>query len=174
MKNVFKKWKKFNLNERNYTLEELASDNLWNDLSQEEIDGFFWNALGDGTLSYLTDLVLDLADELGRSIGSAQEWKDFRDEVMVDHRSIGEAYSKMAPEVENPVDIGIDIGTAHDSPRAPERQAQRSEEELHSKAQELIARAVTDIQKEFADVELDDILNLFSSEIEGYEIHHEE
>ena len=170
MKNVFKKWKKFNLNERNYTPEELASDNLWNDLSQEEIDGFFWNAAGDGTLSHLTDLVLDLADELGRSVGSAQEWKDFRDEVMVDHRSIGEAYSKMAPEVENPVDIG----TAHDSPRAPERQAQRSEEELHSKAQELITQAVTDIQKEFADVELDDILNLFSSEIEGYEFRNEE
>ena len=170
MKNVFKKWKKFTLNERNYTPEELASDNLWSDLSQEEIDGFFWNASGDGTLSHLTDLVLDLADELERSIGSAQEWKDFRDEVMVDHRSIGEAYGKMAPEVENPVDIG----TAHDSPRAPERLAQRSKEELHSKAQELITRAVIDIQKEFANVELDDILALFNDEIGRYEVGPEE
>jgi len=61
VKNVFKKWKKFNLNERNYTPEELASDNLWNDLSQEDIDGFFWNARGDGSLDYYTDLLLDLS-----------------------------------------------------------------------------------------------------------------
>jgi hypothetical protein len=169
VKNVFKKWKKFNLNERNYTPEELASDNLWNDLSQEDIDGFFWNARGDGSLDYYTDLLLDLSDEIERDVGSDEAWQSFRDEVM-SYKDIGEAYSKMAPEVENPVDIS----TAHDSPGAPERQAQRSEEELHSKAQELITRAVIDIQKEFADVELDDILNLFSSEIEGYEFRNEE
>ena len=143
---ISKKWKKFLLTEDNYTQEELKSDRLWNDLSQEDIDGFFWNARGDGSLDYFTDLLLDLSDEIERDVGSSEAWQSFRDEVM-SYKDIGEAYEIMAPKKEVPVDLG----TAHDSPGAAERQAQRGEAELHTKAKELLSQAVIGIQREFGE-----------------------
>jgi len=169
LNNLFKKWKKFRLIEGNYTSDELARDNLWNDLEQYEIDGFFWNARGDGTLEFFTDLVLDLADELGRNVGGAEEWKKFRDEVMVDHRDIGHAYTEMAPHVEPP-----ELETNPDSPGAVGRQSEKKERELKDKAQELIIQAINDIKKEFGDVNVDEILQLFNDEIDAYEFTDEE
>jgi len=166
---ISKKWKKFLLTEDNYTQEELKSDRLWNDLSQEDIDGFFWNARGDGSLDYYTDLLLDLSDEIERDVGSDKAWQSFRDEVM-SYKDIGEAYEIMAPKKEDPVDLG----TAHDSPGSVGRQSEKKERELKDKAQELIIQAIDDIKKEFGDVNVDEILQLFNDEIDAYEFTDEE
>ncbi len=157
---ISKKWKKFLLTEDNYTQEELKSDRLWNDLSQEDIDGFFWNARGDGSLDYYTDLLLDLSDEIERDVGSDEAWQSFRDEVM-SYKDIGEAYEIMAPKKEVPVDLG----TAQDSPAAPQRQAKRGEAELHTKAKELLNQAVSNIQSEFGEMETEEILRLLGDEL---------
>ena len=170
LNNLFKKWKKFTLNERNYTPEELAADELWNDLDQQEIDGFFWNAAGDATLDAFTDIIYYLARDAGRNLANEEEWRDFRDEVMVDYRDISDAYDKMAPEVDPPSSIETDPGT----PGAAERQSEKKEKELKDKAQELIIQAIDDIKKEFRDVNVDEILQLFNDEIESYEFTDEE
>jgi len=157
---ISKKWKKFLLTEDNYTQEELKSDRLWNDLSQEDIDGFFWNARGDGSLDYYTDLLLDLSDEIERDVGSDEAWQSFRDEVM-SYKDIGEAYEIMAPKKEDPVDLG----TAQDSPGAAQRQAKRGEAGLHAKAKELLNQAVSNIQSEFGEMETEEILRLLGDEL---------
>ena len=157
---ISKKWKKFLLTEDNYTQEELKSDRLWNDLSQEDIDGFFWNARGDGSLDYFTDLLLDLADEIERDVGSNEAWHSFRDEVM-SHKDIGQAYEIMAPKKEVPVDLG----TAQDSPGAAQRQAKRGEAGLHTKAKDLLNQAVSNIQSEFGEMETEEILRLLGDEL---------
>ena len=157
---ILQKWKKFLLTEDNYSAEELQSDRLWNDLSQEDIDGFFWNARGDGSLDYFTDLLLDLADEIERDVGSNEAWHSFRDEVM-SHKDIGQAYEIMAPKKEDPVDLG----TAHDSPAAAQRQAKRGEAELHTKAKDLLNQAVSNIQSEFREMETEEILRLLGDEL---------
>jgi len=66
MSKIYKKWQEFILNERNYTKEELASDSRWNDLSQGEIDGFFWTAAGGASLEDLTRAIYGLAEDAGR------------------------------------------------------------------------------------------------------------
>ena len=161
MENIFKKWNSFLISERNYTPDELSADPLWSDLSLEEIDGFFWNAAGDGTLDALTKLIGDLADESGVNIRTEEEWKEFRDEAM-QHADISAAYDNMAPESESAIEVATDPG----SPGAAARQAARREEGLREKAVRLISDALRDLQEKYPDTNQEEILRIFKDTLD--------
>jgi|7_EtaG_2_1085326.scaffolds.fasta_scaffold87629_2 hypothetical protein len=170
MREIIREWRGFVLAERNFTAEELASNDLWNDLSQEEIDGFFWGAAGEGTLDFYTELILDLAKAVdgGSDISfegfeTVDEWKEFRDEVM-EYRSIGEAYDILAPRSEHP----DQVSTSADSPVAQGRKQNRKKQDLRDKAKELLDSAIAGIQNEHENIDMQDILQLFNDEIESY------
>jgi len=166
MSKIYKKWQEFILNERNYTKEELASDSRWNDLSQGEIDGFFWTAAGGASLEDLTRAIYGLAEDAGRSLETDDEWLKFRNEVMA-HEDFLDAAYKIAPQAEIPsiVDVVTDPG----SPGAAKRQLakKKGKDDLQAEAESLILQSIKQIEKEYPDIQKDEILRLFSDAIKA-------